>query len=323
MRIIQEFFGPETNVLSFSPKGDAFSELRHGGECVAYSIAGQEQLFSVKADRGFFSYVATRVYSPDRCEILFGNMTGNVISRASASGRGKDLKLFMAADVLTVLRMSHDGRNIAAGNADGQFELWNMDQAEPTRLYNFQFRTPVPIVDISFSRSNQVVLIALVTGAVYMLDLVRSGMSTLTGDQPGQVYSIDTQRSANGIIFGGSDGTLWTLNVKGSGRIEPDDVIPFAIRRGRSLTGVRTGRVAALPDATVGLIQSTVGDDVAKVRFLSDDLVCVAGDQATEVWSLASGVPLMIARKAHAETWTPLSVGGTIDFVRVALGRRF
>lgn len=338
MKIVPHLFdSSKTDQVSFMRTGDAYTELRLNGMNVGYSVRvqGEQQFRSyvnvdAKHETGF-SRTAVRSYwrgEGEGCvreqEALLGNITSNSISRISTRGNEQPLQLRMDVSSLTCLRTSRDGRYIAIGNGDGQFEIWNMDM-EPYRVYEFQFAEPMSISDMCFSRSNLEVLVSTSRGTMYRFDLHADDVTTLSSDFGWPCYSIDVQEAGDGVAFAGEDSALWLLGVKGATLDESITLqdLPFRMERVHTITGGSYWRVAAMPHARVGCIRTTVGSYATQVNFLRDDLICVLGDQATEVWSLAGEEPQMVARRRHDRDCRILGFGGTPQMVRVALGRAF
>ncbi|MDZ4836314.1 MAG: WD40 repeat domain-containing protein [Candidatus Melainabacteria bacterium] len=337
MKIVQHLFdSSKTDQVAFARKGDSFTELRLGGMQVGFSVRlVEEQHFrnyielDAKHDVGF-SRTAMRNYlrngpnggSVAEQEALFANISSNCISRISTQGNQQPLELLISAESITCLRTSLDGRYIAVGNGDGQFELWNMDMA-PERIFSFGFHDPSSIADLCFSRSNLQLYVATTCGTIHSFDLHKDQAVTVSAETRWPCYSVDVQQEKNGIVFGGEDGVLWTLDVKGTVPKEKVSLeeVPFRMERASNVTGAEFWRVAAMPRAQVGRIRTTVGSYISQVRFLRDDLICALGPKATEVWSLEEEEPHLVARQRHDQDCRLLSFGGTPELVRVALGR--
>ncbi len=336
MKIVHYLFdSSKTDQVCFTRDGESYSELLGGGRKLIWAgrLVGETRFtklldLDAKHETGF-SICATRSYlradgdgNTLEQEVMFGNITSNEVTRFSTQGKQPPLKLAISAASLTCLRTSLDGRYIAVGNGDGQFEVWNMDMA-PYRTFRFDFPDQSPIADMCFSRSNLELYVSTTSGITYVFRLTKDEFEPLGKDVNWPNYSIDTQSDGAGIIFGGEYGTLWTLNLKGVGLpagITIDDV-PFLMEHTKTVSGGGFWRVAAMPQARVGCLQTTVGGYVAKVRFLRDDLICVFGPNATEVWSLGNEEPQMVARKPHDDDYRLLGFGGNSHMVRVALGR--
>lgn len=335
MKIVQHLFDSSvTDQVAFSRTGEAYAELRKCGMNLAYSLrlVGEEHFrpylnIDAKHDTGF-SRTASRSYlrahgegSVPEQEVLFGNITSNSISRISTRGNEEPLKLAIDVSNLTCLGTSRDGRYIACGNSDGQFELWNMDMA-PHRTYCAQVPGQAPIAELCFSRSNLEVFVSTTSGTMYVYDLHSDEVRTLNGENGWPCYSIDVQPNGEGIVFAGEEGMLWMLDVKGAPAdgISVED-LPFQMERASTVSGAAFWRVAARKRASVGCIRTSVGGYAAQVRFLRDDLICVLGERAAEVWSLAGEQPEQVLRMRHDRDARPLSIGGTPELVRVALGR--
>lgn len=336
MKIVQHLFdSSKTDQVCFSRSGDSFTELRNNGMNVVYSvrIVGEKHFrvysnINATHDTGF-SRTATRMYlradgegTVREQEALLGNITSNSISRISTRGKEEALRSAIDVSCLTCLRASLDGRYIAYGNGDGQFELWNMDMA-PHKIFSYGFDEPTSIADMCFSRTNLELLVSTTSGTTHLFDLHRDEVRTLSAEDGWPCYSIDVQTDGDGIVFAGEEGMLWMLDVKGAtlpNNVSVEDV-PFRLEQARTVTGTTYWRVAAKPRSSVSCIRTTVGSYATQVRFLRDDLICVLGERATEIWSLDGDEPRQVLRQSHDRDARPLSFGGTPELVRVALGR--
>lgn len=339
MKIVHHLYDPNvTHQVAFNGEGNAVTALRRNGWAVRSSVLlpGHDRFTDftniVANGESGFTCVATREYlravggpqssqTQMELEALFGNIGGNSVERMSTEGRELPLRLAIDASCLTRIRPSRDGRYIAVGNADGQIELWNMDM-EPYRLYSHMFANH-SIADMCFTRTNLALLLTTTGGGTYWLDRVSDRVIPLNDEVGWPCYTIDTQAAGDGIVLGGEGAIVWFVNM---GRRQFDQTvtahhIPFGMTEAESFTGLPYRYVTGMPGASLGCIRTGVGHYVHQVRFLTDDLVCVMGTHATEVWNLGEDEPRMVARREHDSQSRLFGFGGTHELVRVGLGR--
>ena len=341
MNIVYNWFPSEsTDQVAVAADGSAACRLSEGGGAVeCFLLMPREQRFQQlmsayrRTDYGF-SRVATRRHfrleHPEsttvvpEMEALFANIRRNRIDRMSGDGLASGLDLTILASSVTALRASQDGRYIAIGNGDGQFELWNMDM-KPQRYYSFGFTQRVAISDLCYSRTNLDLLVSTTYGTMFYFDMARDRVHTLNDDERRwPCYSIDTQHGeGHGIVFGGEGSVLWFLNTRTHFYDESVHVheVPFLMQGAVSHTGAQYMVVQAMPHASIGCIRTGVGSYVHQVRFLTDDLVCAVGPNATEVYRLERGHAQLVRRRTHDADSRIFGIGGDAETVNVCIGR--
>lgn len=340
MKITHHLFDSSTtDMVAFSRNGDAYTDLRRGGMCVGLNIReyGETQFNTLRHIRASgdygFSRVGTRSYlrgidvdgrseTVRETEALFVNIGNQTLDRFSTRGREQSMRLTLDASAASCVTTSQDGRHIGIGGVDGQFELWNMDM-EPHRYLQSQLGDYANISDICFGRSNLDVLVATIHGDLAHWDTAKEEVYSLNSENRLPIYSIDGQPEGRGFVFGGEGEVLWFVRTAGAGMDSSVDIeeSPFALNASGKLLGNSNPIVSGFMGASVGSIRTGVGTYVKCVRFLTDELVCVMGPEATEIWGLSGKEPRVVARKAHDPDCRLLGFGGTDEEVQVSLGR--
>lgn len=275
-----------------------------------------------------FSRVGTRRYlNQDGIwmhEAMFANITSGTIERPGMLGKEPAMAMGIDMSSVNVIRSSQDGRYVAAGDGDGRVEVWNLDLAEPHRVFAAVLDGSGAVADIAFSRTNLEVTASTTCGGTFLLKPLANDWYPLhCEERQWPCYSLDCQPEGDGFVFGGEGGVLWFLNLAFScfdKSVNPD-AIPFAMGRGRTITGATYDYVVGMHRARVGCLRTGVGSYVHQVRFISDTVVAVLGPEGTEVWELGDE-PVLIAHRSHDVDSRLLGFCLDGDDVRVALGLR-
>lgn len=337
MKIVHKLFDSSaTNLVAFAESGEGFTELRNHGMFVTGSFLDGdrfEDFFAKRAEGDYgFSHVGMRSYltgvgdtseTRKELEALFVDIQHNSLRRVTRGCKEQEaLEMRIDGSSASCVRTSKDGRYIAIGDGEGVFELWNMD-GKPYRLMVADLGHGASISDICYSRSNLDVLVASTSGDLCLVDTARNESELLHSDNQLPFYSIDGQHEGNGWVCGGDSEVLWFIQTKGVGmdKTVHAEEIPFRLERRQMFTGVPFHVVPGMLNSWVGCIRTGVGSYIRRVRFLTDELVCVMGPEATEVWSIEGKQPQVVARKRHDPDCRLLGFGGTEELVTVSLGR--
>jgi hypothetical protein len=337
MKIVHQLFDSgATDMVAFAEKGEGYSELRNGGMFVSGSLrdgAHFENFFAKRAEGEYgFSHIGMRSYlagvpgtyeTRQELETLFVDIASNSLRRVTSKCKEEaPLQMRIDGSSISCVRTSKDGRYIAIGDGNGGFELWNMD-SEPYRYMVAELGYGASISEVAFSRSNLEAMVATTSGDLCIVDTARNGSVLLHSENILPFYSVDGQHEGEGWVFGGDSEVLWFIRTKNVGMdssVLADDV-PFQLERRQTFTGKPYHVVPGLMDSWVGCIRTGVGSYIRRVRFLTDELICVMGPEATEVWSIEGEKPRMVTRKRHDPDCRLLGFGGTEELVTVSLGR--
>lgn len=330
------FDSSATDRVTFAEKGDGYVELRNGGMFVGARLAGDkgfEDFFARNAAGDYgFSHVGMRNYltgvpgtyeTRPQLEALFVDIESNTLRRVTTDSKEQTpLQMRIDGSSACCVRTSKDGRYVAIGDGEGVFELWNLD-GKPYRYMVADIGHGASISDIGYSRSNLDAMVATTSGDLCIVDVARNGSVLLHCENQLPFYSVDGQHEGEGWVFGGDSEVLWFIRTHGVGMdksVLADDV-PFNLEQRTTFTGKAYHVVPGLMNSWVGCIRTGVGSYIRRVRFLTDELVCVMGPEATEVWSIQGTQPRVVARKRHDRDCRLLGFGGTSENIVVALGR--